>query len=177
MKQGGPSIWWIHSLPVSESTHTGPLALWWRQGTTTISPTSNTVSRHSATCGGPPPKLPSKAASTSPATPPAPQASPAQAAFTEAYLIGDALDCNSTNDQVFPEGECSNPLSKSQPDPSESEDCLFHDVMVPRIIFQQHGNAASKAPVLVYIFSGGLNFGSKMNFGPFGGSSEVLSDH
>ncbi|KAI0394859.1 carboxylesterase family protein [Xylariaceae sp. FL0594] len=95
-----------------------------------------------------------------------------QAAFTEAYLIGDAFNFNATNDKIYANGSCSTPLPLSARDPLESEDCLFLDVMVPRTIFNKRHSA--KAPVLVYIFSGGFTFGAKNNFGPFGGSSAGL---
>ncbi|TGJ83809.1 hypothetical protein E0Z10_g4953 [Xylaria hypoxylon] len=99
-----------------------------------------------------------------------------QAAFTEAYLIGDAFDFHSTNEKIYADDACSTPLPPSARDPLESEDCLFLDVLVPRPIYDRRQNATSRAPVLVYIFSGGFTFGAKNNFGPFGGSPAGLID-
>ncbi|KAK4615323.1 Carboxylesterase patB [Fulvia fulva] len=48
--------------------------------------------------------------------------------------------------------------------PSESEDCLFLDVVVPEDIFEQAGKGYG-APVLVWIYGGGYTGGSKSLYG------------
>jgi carboxylesterase type B len=50
------------------------------------------------------------------------------------------------------------------PDPGESEDCLFLDVLTPKSIFENAGNGAG-APVLIWIYGGGYFVGSKNLFG------------
>ncbi|KAI9770428.1 MAG: hypothetical protein M1840_003314 [Geoglossum simile] len=51
------------------------------------------------------------------------------------------------------------------PDPRESEDCLFLDVLTPRGIFQKAGNGTGGAPVLVWIYGGAYIVGDKNAFG------------
>ncbi|KAK4504987.1 hypothetical protein PRZ48_002950 [Zasmidium cellare] len=49
--------------------------------------------------------------------------------------------------------------------PSETEDCLYLDVLVPEKIFEQRQGRGSKAPVLVWIYGGGFNLGGKTQNG------------
>ncbi len=52
--------------------------------------------------------------------------------------------------------------------PTETEDCLFLDVVVPQGIFENR-TTAGLAPVLVWIYGGGYAFGhKKANANPFG---------
>ncbi|KAH8203515.1 hypothetical protein TruAng_002263 [Truncatella angustata] len=99
-----------------------------------------------------------------------------QTKFTQAYLAGDEFDFNSTYDQVYADGACSTPTPESQRAPSETEDCLFLDVFVPRTVLDSRSNTSSLAPVLVYIFGGGYSGGSKDSFGFFEGSPAGLID-
>ncbi|KAN0102190.1 acetylcholinesterase precursor [Hyaloscypha variabilis] len=48
------------------------------------------------------------------------------------------------------------------PDPSESEDCLFLDIFVPKGVLTKAGQGFG-APVLVWIYGGGYTFGNKYN--------------
>ncbi|KAG9806288.1 carboxylesterase family protein-like protein, partial [Aureobasidium melanogenum] len=55
----------------------------------------------------------------------------------------------------------SNSSAATVTDPSETEDCLFLDVMVPEAIF----NSNEQHPVLVWIYGGGYTAGSKSGSG------------
>ncbi|KAI5249165.1 carboxylesterase family protein-like protein [Aureobasidium subglaciale] len=87
-----------------------------------------------------------------------PQASPAweaiAAQFIPAYLFGKTnftmSDFNLTTSS-----------SAAAADPSENEDCLFLDVVVPEAIF----NSNEQHPVLVWIYGGGYTAGSKTGSG------------
>ncbi|KAH0558532.1 hypothetical protein GP486_004813 [Trichoglossum hirsutum] len=55
-------------------------------------------------------------------------------------------------------------LTIPTPDPGESEDCLFLDVLTPKDIFQSAGKGPG-APVLVWIYGGAYIGGTKTLFG------------
>ncbi|EHK21879.1 uncharacterized protein TRIVIDRAFT_151632 [Trichoderma virens Gv29-8] len=61
------------------------------------------------------------------------------------HQINDPSQCNSS---ILPPAE-----------PSEQEDCLFLDVMVPKSVFRNKNTR--KAPVIVWIYGGGFAFGKK----------------
>ena len=46
-----------------------------------------------------------------------------------------------------------------------SEDCLFLDVNVPKMVFEARATLSKGAPVLVWIYGGGYTAGSKWYFG------------
>jgi acetylcholinesterase len=52
-----------------------------------------------------------------------------------------------------------------KPDPRESEDCLFLDVITPRDTFQKAGNGTGGTPVLVWLYGGGYVGGDKNSAG------------
>lgn len=54
------------------------------------------------------------------------------------------------------------------PDPRETEDCLFLDVIVPRAVFTRRKENLNKAPVLVWIYGGGYTSGDKTQYPPAG---------
>ncbi|KAF2135659.1 uncharacterized protein K452DRAFT_281219 [Aplosporella prunicola CBS 121167] len=99
-----------------------------------------------------------------------------QTAFSKAYLAGEAFDFDSSYEEVYADGACSKPTPASERDASETEDCLFLDVFVPRSIFSKRNLTEPKAPVLVYIFGGGYSGGSKDDFGYYAGSPAGLID-
>ena len=94
-----------------------------------------------------------------------PQAEPAwtdsASRFINAFLTGGASALNSS------QASNETTLAASQldpPDPRESEDCLFLDVVVPRAIFDRRmrgDGGGDGAPVLVWIHGGGFVYGSK----------------
>lgn len=49
--------------------------------------------------------------------------------------------------------------------PSETEDCLYLDVLVPKKIFDRRYARGSKAPVVVWIYGGGFVLGGKTQNG------------
>lgn len=51
-------------------------------------------------------------------------------------------------------------------DPTETEDCLFLDVVVPEPIFRTRRYLGKKAPVLVWIYGGGYTVGYKSQYSP-----------
>ena len=51
------------------------------------------------------------------------------------------------------------------PDPRETEDCLFLDVLVPKAVFDNRGNRKRLAPVMVWVYGGGFTFSYKGNDG------------
>jgi carboxylesterase type B len=52
------------------------------------------------------------------------------------------------------------------PDPRESEDCLYLDVVVPNHVFDgRHDTQKPKAPVMVWIYGGGYVSGDKQSQG------------
>lgn len=55
--------------------------------------------------------------------------------------------------------------SSVEKDPSETEDCLYLDVLVPKKIFDERSESKSKAPVMVWIYGGGFVIGSKTQNG------------
>jgi len=65
-----------------------------------------------------------------------------------------------------PEGQAAQELAKENPlgvipppDPRESEDCLFLDVLVPTQVFEKkQKNDYKGAPVMVWIYGGGFTF-------------------
>jgi carboxylesterase type B len=65
-----------------------------------------------------------------------------------------------------PEGQAAQELAKTNPmalipppDPRESEDCLFLDVLVPAQVFTKRQKKGYKgAPVMVWIYGGGFTF-------------------
>ncbi|KAI5204271.1 carboxylesterase family protein-like protein [Aureobasidium subglaciale] len=91
-----------------------------------------------------------------------PQASPAweaiAAQFIPAYLFGKT---NFTMSDFNLTTSSSNSSAASTADPSENEDCLFLDVVVPEAIF----NSNEQHPVLVWIYGGGYTAGSKTGSG------------
>ncbi|KAK8877740.1 Secreted lipase [Apiospora arundinis] len=62
-----------------------------------------------------------------------------------------------------------------------SEDCLFHDVYVPRSLFnargelKQPGNAKEQLPVVVWIYGGGYLVGSKDPLGPINTGRSLIA--
>ena len=65
--------------------------------------------------------------------------------------------------------------------PSETEDCLFLDVMVPATVFQKQAFRSSDVPVLVWFYGGGFTLGYKTEWPPadlmkrsYGGNTEGL---
>ncbi|KAB2578069.1 Carboxylesterase patB [Lasiodiplodia theobromae] len=89
-----------------------------------------------------------------------PQASPAwlaiAAEFIPQYLISGKLPNVSTTEPTVAENVTIGP--------SESEDCLFLDVIVPEKVFKRAGKGYG-APVLVWIYGGGYTTGSKIASG------------
>lgn len=51
-------------------------------------------------------------------------------------------------------------------DPTETEECLFLDVLVPEPVFRTRQYPGKKAPVLVWIYGGGYSGGYKNQYGP-----------
>jgi acetyl esterase/lipase len=51
------------------------------------------------------------------------------------------------------------------PDPRETEDCLFLDVLVPKAVFDNRQSNKGLAPVMVWIYGGGFTFSYKGNDG------------
>lgn len=51
------------------------------------------------------------------------------------------------------------------PDPNETEDCLFLDVIVPQSVYDNKGNNCSGAAVIVWIYGGGYVVGNKAGNG------------
>ncbi|KAF7537159.1 hypothetical protein G7054_g3939 [Neopestalotiopsis clavispora] len=99
-----------------------------------------------------------------------------QTAFTKSFLAGEEFDFNSTYAEVYADDVCSQPTPESERLPSETEDCLFLDVFVPRTVFDRANGTSANASVLVYIFGGGYSGGSKDSFGYFEGSPAGLID-
>ncbi|KAB8336748.1 hypothetical protein FH972_021057 [Carpinus fangiana] len=97
-----------------------------------------------------------------------PQAPPAwlqmATPFVKAYLTGDKY--NGTQQDL---DQLNHTVQYPPRDPSETEDCLFLDVVVPKKIFQQ-ARSYSGAPVLVWIYGGGYTIGRKggENYPPSG---------
>lgn len=90
-----------------------------------------------------------------------PQASPAWQAiandFVPEYLTGQT-EFNQSSFNTSSSG------SSSTPNPAETEDCLFLDVVVPQSILRRSGRGYG-APVLVWIYGGGYTAGSKSGSG------------
>lgn len=61
------------------------------------------------------------------------------------HQISDPSHCNSS---LLPPAE-----------PSEQEDCLFLDIMVPKSVFDKR--KTQKSPVMVWVYGGGFAFGKK----------------
>ena len=51
------------------------------------------------------------------------------------------------------------------PDPRETEDCLFLDILVPKTVFDNRHNKKGLAPVMVWVYGGGFTFSYKGNDG------------
>jgi len=51
------------------------------------------------------------------------------------------------------------------PDPRETEDCLFLDVLVPEAVFNNRNSKKGLAPVMVWVYGGGYTFSFKGNDG------------
>jgi carboxylesterase type B len=51
------------------------------------------------------------------------------------------------------------------PDPRETEDCLFLDVLVPKAVFDSRGSKEGLAPVMIWVYGGGFTFSFKGNDG------------
>ncbi|POR37838.1 Carboxylic ester hydrolase [Tolypocladium paradoxum] len=75
-------------------------------------------------------------------------------AFAVWYLCGKALQAGTVNST----DECDASLLPPA-DPSEREDCLFLDIMVPKRVFDNRH--AQKSPVMVWFYGGGFAFGKK----------------
>ncbi|KAI4711409.1 hypothetical protein J4E89_003974 [Alternaria sp. Ai002NY15] len=90
-----------------------------------------------------------------------PQASPAWSAAAAQSLARYALGLPASNTtySVMP-ANATSPVP--QPDPRESEDCLFLDVFVPEDVLSKAGQGYG-APVLVWIYGGGYTGGEKNN--------------
>ena len=65
--------------------------------------------------------------------------------------------------------------------PSETEDCLFLDVMVPATVIRKQAFRNRRAPVVVWFYGGGFTVGDKTQWPPadllqrsYGGSTEGL---
>ncbi|KAH0037396.1 carboxylesterase family protein-like protein, partial [Aureobasidium melanogenum] len=92
-----------------------------------------------------------------------PQANPAWDAIAAQWIPEYLLD-NKTNFSMSDfnlSTSSSNSSAATVTDPSETEDCLFLDVMVPEAIF----NSNEQHPVLVWIYGGGYTAGSKSGSG------------
>lgn len=78
-------------------------------------------------------------------------------AFAVWYLCGKAL----LSGAIQSPASCNSSLIQP-PDPTEQEDCLFLDVIVPKSIFSAAGDKKiDGAPVMVWIYGGGFAFGKK----------------
>ncbi|KAL9607752.1 MAG: hypothetical protein Q9167_007364 [Letrouitia subvulpina] len=77
--------------------------------------------------------------------------------FTEAYLTNntETFYKQYPSPVAFPSGKV------PAPDPTETEDCLFLDVLVPEAVFKTSRSTRKKAPVLVWIYGGGFAAGYK----------------
>ncbi|KAG9524404.1 carboxylesterase family protein-like protein, partial [Aureobasidium melanogenum] len=92
-----------------------------------------------------------------------PQANPAWDAIAAQWIPEYLLD-NKTSFSMSDfnlSTSNSNSSAATVTDPSETEDCLFLDVMVPEAIF----NSNEQHPVLVWIYGGGYTAGSKSGSG------------
>ncbi|KAI9806534.1 MAG: hypothetical protein M1833_003721 [Piccolia ochrophora] len=92
-----------------------------------------------------------------------PQARPAWGLIVpqvvQAILTGNLSALPEANASSTPSGDPSSLIPG--PDPRETEDCLFLDVIVPKEAFDQKNKHKRKAPVLVWIYGGGYVFGDK----------------
>ena len=95
------------------------------------------------------------------------QAAPAwlqtTAQFVPAYLAGTA-NVSELASNLTPPPTTAEALQIPPKDPSETEDCLFLDVIVPKKIYDGQKEGV-RAPVLVWFFGGGYVFGSKQSDG------------
>ncbi|KAL7891990.1 acetylcholinesterase [Trichoderma sp. SZMC 28014] len=107
-----------------------------------------------------------------------PQANPAWTSIAESFAGYVAAGNESTFNYTLANAELEAQLRANGNyvtlNPSESEDCLFLDVIVPKAIFDRansrHRKSASGgAPVLVWIYGGGYTIGSKSGSGDPGG--------
>jgi carboxylesterase type B len=90
-----------------------------------------------------------------------PQANPAWTAGSAEALTRYILGLPASNTSfTAPGANATSPVP--QPDPRESEDCLFLDVFVPEDVFSNAGQGYG-APVLVWIYGGGYTAGQKNN--------------
>ncbi|KAH6714768.1 carboxylesterase family protein-like protein, partial [Leptodontidium sp. MPI-SDFR-AT-0119] len=91
-----------------------------------------------------------------------PQATPgwqeAALPFLRSLVLGQPYD--STQSYTPPGANSSSTVTA--PDRSESEDCLFLDVFVPKSVLTKAGQGFG-APVLVWIYGGGYTIGNKHN--------------
>ncbi|KAI9822839.1 MAG: hypothetical protein M1826_000367 [Phylliscum demangeonii] len=95
-----------------------------------------------------------------------------EAAFVPAYLTNNASAMQAATAQAPPSASDLGP-----PDPRETEDCLFLDVVVPKAVFDGRRAAGGRgpgagagAPVMVWIHDGGYVFGSKTGSGTGSGN-------
>ena len=82
--------------------------------------------------------------------------------FTALYSIGqtDTFYQNRSSPASFPMP------SVPPAGPSETEDCLFLDVMVPATVFQKQAFRSVGSPVLVWFYGGGFTTGYKTEYPP-----------
>ncbi|CAG8976122.1 hypothetical protein HYALB_00002403 [Hymenoscyphus albidus] len=91
-----------------------------------------------------------------------PQAGPYWYQIMTSYLSGvDITTLGFIAAQVNAAADALTIASVPEPDPRETEDCLFLDVMTPVDAF----NGGKKLPVLVWIYGGGFTTGSKTSAG------------
>ncbi|KAH6603105.1 acetylcholinesterase precursor [Trichoderma cornu-damae] len=74
--------------------------------------------------------------------------------FVPRYLLGD---------KEFDESSFNFSIPTPEPDPRETEDCLFLDISVPKAIYDNAGKT-NGAPVVVWIHGGGYTVGWKTAF-------------
>ena len=79
------------------------------------------------------------------------------------YFLGgsDAATLAYVNSQVDAVASAMTIDSLAAPDPRQSEDCLFLDVIVPESIYASN----KSAPVLVWVYGGGYVYGDKTSTG------------
>jgi carboxylesterase type B len=58
-------------------------------------------------------------------------------------------------------GSLSSAELEPPPDPRETEDCLFLDVLVPESVFNNRHKKKNLAPVMVWFYGGGFTFSFK----------------
>ena len=87
------------------------------------------------------------------------------APFLAAYAKGQPFNFTAANQTAAENTHTMTPTPPPQ-DPRTTEDCLFLDVIVPKLTFDSTNvKNTSQSPVLVWIYGGGYCSGDKTSFG------------